>query len=67
MEIQVIKDNYNYRYFKCPKCKSELKIRNNSIKDANKYKLTKYSKREYVNIICPCCNRGIMVLIKEDK
>ena len=31
MEIEVIRDRYNYLYDKCPHCNSELKIKKNSV------------------------------------
>lgn len=55
MEIEIIKDNYKYRYAICPECKSELKIK----KDTIEYH---YSKGYNIaNINCPCCNKDFII------
>ena len=54
MEIEVIKDKYNYKYCICTNCQSELKIKKNDIQY--------YYKSGYMiaNIICPCCNQNFI-------
>lgn len=50
MDIEIIKNNYKYRFVVCSKCHSELKINKNSI-------IYYYEKGyDVADIKCPCCN-----------
>ena len=51
VEIEVIKDNYNFRYVTCPHCKSSLRIKKKSLS---------YSYSIAI-VACPCCNKNIML------
>ena len=55
MEIEVIKNKYEYRYDVCPNCNSELRIKKSTIR-------YHYSKGYNItNIICPCCNKDFVI------
>ena len=55
MEIEVIKNKYVYRYEVCPHCKSEMKIKKNTIQ-------YHYSKGYRIaDIVCPCCNEIFVI------
>ena len=55
IEIEVIRDNYIYRYEVCPNCGSELKIKRNTVK-------YHYSKGYNIaDVKCPCCNKGFYI------
>lgn len=54
MEVEVIKDRYNYIYCACTKCGSELKIKKSEIP------YYYHKGYEIASIICPCCNKEFM-------
>ena len=56
MDIQVIRDKYQYRYISCPHCDSELKIR----KDTVKYHYD--NGYNVANVKCPCCFKEFKIL-----
>ena len=55
MDIEIIKDRYNYRYDICTNCKSELKIKKSKIKYQNN------KGYEVATIRCPCCNKDFVI------
>lgn len=55
MEIEVIKNKYEYRYDICPNCNSELRIKKSTI-------CYNYIKGHNIaNIICPCCSDDFII------
>lgn len=55
MEVEVLKDKYNYKFYICTNCESELKVK----KDDMKF----YYKNGFsiADILCPCCNKKFIV------
>lgn len=55
VEIEVIKDKYSFKYVTCPHCKSELRVKKESLT---------YTHNKGYNIAiiaCPCCNRNLVL------